>query len=275
MTINVRETYQSPQTKRGESPETVTHWRITSDGDMTRDQAYSALHAATATVRDFLLKNSIDLTPTESLRVWNGTVTYKVTSIPDEDAPLKFKLSTRAARAKVHRSLATVHQASRGTTPIVDYGGATNVNDKGESQGSDIYAPQLEFSLSAYIPTEFFTNDYARMLYQYTPSKNLKAWGMFAVGEALYIGAEADGALGGDGEELTQLTFYFVGDAKESLTIADLNPTPIVRGGHDELWMEFEDYKDPVTGTVNRRPRQANVERHYPLRDFGDFTINP
>lgn len=275
MTINVTERIGSPKITRGKDPQTTTLWKVHSDaGAITDAQAYNALLAGTPDIVDFLLRNQVDIESTESEALYYGSVTYKVDPIPSEDAPLRFKGSTRAGQAKVNRSLETVAQTSFDSTPIVDYGGAIAVNDKGEAEGTEIYVPQLEFSLEIYIPTDFFTDAYARRLYQYTPCTNLKKWGLFNIGECLYIGAEWSGSQGGEGEDLTQITYYFTGSADEVLAVPGMSdPAEVTKGGHQFVWYEWENYKDPLTGVVQRRVRQVNVERNYVARDFGDFGL--
>lgn len=274
MTINVTERHGSPKISRGRNPQTTTLWKIHSDaGAITDAQAYNALLAGTPDIVDFLLRNQVDIESTESEALYYGTVTYKVDPIPSEDAPLRFKGSTRAGQEKVNRSLETVAQTSYDSTPVVDYGGAMNVDDKGQAQGTTIYVPKLEFSLDIFIPTDFFTDDYARRLYQYTPCTNSKKWGLFRIGECLFIGADWSGSQGGEGEDLTQITYYFVGSAEESIAVPGMNPATVTKGGHQFVWYEWEELKHPTTGTITRRVRQVNVERNYAARDFGDFGL--
>jgi len=274
MTTYVTERHGSPKITRGSDPQTVTSWKVHSDsGAITDAAAYTALLNGTPDVVDFLLRNQIDIQSTESPALYYGTVTYKVAPIPSEDAPLKFKGSTRAGQEKVNRSLATVAQTAYGTQPIVDYGGAMAVDDKGKAQGTQIYVPRLEFSLEIFIATDFFTDAYARRLYQYTPCTNLKKWGLFNPGEALYIGAEWSGSQGSTGEDLTQITYYFTGAADEDISVPGMSPATVTKGGHDFVWYEWEDYKDPISGLIVHRVRQVNVERNYVRRDFGDFGL--
>lgn len=272
MTIFVNETYDSPRTKRGVRPTTTALYKVRSDsGDITRDQAYIALLNTIPTVRDFLLLNAIDLDPTQSGKVWNASVDYRVDPIPSEDAPLRFKGSTRAGRSKVMKSLETVSQTGRAGYPVQDFGQAIEVDEKGKVNGTDIYTPSLEFSLEIYIKTDFFTYAYMRRLYQFTPSTNLDRFGPFIPGECLFLGAEWGPAQSSEGDDLTRLTFYFIAGANETINVPGFTD-PLTKNAHDHIWFLWEEFKDTGTGEILRRPAYGLVERNYaqqPLRTLG------
>lgn len=273
MAITVTETHDSPITKRGLKPETVTRWKVRSDSALTRNAAYNALLLNTADVRDALLRNSMTLTPTESERVWLGEILYKVDPQPSSDAPLKFKGSTRGGRAKIERSLGTTAHWRHFER---DFGNAIEVDDAGKIGGAETYLPNLEFSLEFFLSSDLFTYSYMRTLYQYTPSVNSRPFGPFIAGECLFLGVEWSPSQDEEGEELTQLTFHFLAGHHETIDIDGLKPSPIVKPPHDHLWFLWEETKDNTragAGAITKQITQANVEQLYPLRNFAALGI--
>lgn len=261
MTITCRETADSPVTSRSRNPQTTTLWRVRSDvDDITRDQAYAKVIETVAAVRDSLLINAINLTPTHSGKVWNAEVIYKIDAIPSDNFPLRFKGSTRGGTAQVNRSIATRSATARDGVTAIDYGGAINVDDKGQVKGTTVPSPRLEFSIELTVQEALFTYKYMRTLYQLTPSVNNKRLGPFLKWEVLFLGAEWSPTQGQNGDALTQINFYFEAAANELVVIPGF-ADPIDKKAHDELWFTWENFKDTGSGLIFRRPRQVNVEQ--------------
>ncbi len=274
MAITVRPIPGTHTTTRSRNPSTKQGYRVRSDdGAITRNEAYDELLKETPDVRDGLLRNQMDLSDTQSGKVWNAEVLWRIDGMPSENAPIKWKGSTRGGRAKINRSLSTRQAVARPGYQTIDYGGAIEVDDKGNVNGTEIHIPALEFSVDVFIPSDLFTYSYMRLLYQFTPSTNSKRWGPFLPNECLFLGAEwSPSTSSDDGTEMTQLTYYFEAGAKEELTIGDL-PT-ITKKPFDHIWFSWETYKDAGgTGLIFRRPRQANVEVNYPERNFAKFGL--
>lgn len=261
MAITVKRARNPIDTSRSMDPQTTVRWKIRSDGpDITRDQAYVALLNAIPAVEDFLLINKIDLTGTNSGKIWNATVLYKVDPMPSTNFVKRFKGSTRGGSARINRSIQTRQAEARTGTDVIQFGGAIEVDDKGQVKGTTVPAPRLEFSLELTIDASLFSFAYMKTLYQLTPSVNDRVFGPFATYECLFLGAEWNYTTqGSDGAEMVVLTYYFEAGANESITVAGF-ANPIQKMAHDHLWVIWENHTDGGTGLVFRRPRQINVE---------------
>lgn len=277
---------------RGKSPVAETEWIIRSTdraSAITREEAEAALLANTPDVEAALLRNEHYLEPTASPYVWHGSVLYRVDPIPSENAPLRWSGTTRGGSSRIFRSLATVgiwtrpEDKANPSDPTVyrparDYNGAIEVDEDNNVQGTDVVAPNEEWTVTVYLPAASFTASYRRTLRKYSPCVNSSKWKDFAAGEVLFQGADWDYTLEGTAEasqQLVAITYYFRAGYNEALTIGDLGATddhgndiPIVKRAHDHIWFEWEETTDTITREIVRRPSVARIEQLYPYRSF-------
>jgi hypothetical protein len=196
---------------------------------------------------------------------WEATVQYNP-PVPEEDEST-YSFDTGGGTQHITNSLATVGKYGRNYSPI-GYSQAIGVT-KDSVEGVDITVPTYQFSETHVIANELVTNEYKSRLFQLTGKVNDAAWGGFAAGEVLFMGASGS-RRGRKGK--WEMTFHFAASPnKTGLTIGEI--TDVAKGGWEYLWVEF--VQEVVGEGGNQRlgwvPDAVFIEQVYPEGDFGDL----
>lgn len=273
MTITIEEIPATFIRKRGAKPECASAYICIGDNGETRDEIYDELILVVPFIRDALYLSAIDFDELKDARlerIYRADVRWTVNPLPSENAPVRFRGSTRGGRAKIMRSFETTGAFVASGQTVKDHGGLIEVQN-GKPQGCEVYAPHLECSVEVYLPKPLFTRTYKRRLYQNSPSVNSTAFDMFDPGELLFLGSDWDFTVNPEAEsEYVHLSFFFLGSANEEIAIPNIVGTgtngAVIKKGWEHIWQEYAERRDNATGTTNFSA-QVNTERVYPWFD--------
>lgn len=191
------------------------------------------------------------------------TVSYSA-KLPE--STLRRAFDATGGNVRVFNSLATGTYARPGRT-APNFQGLIGIRD-GDPEGVDIVVPALKLNYSYKWPANVITNAYVKSLAAMVGSTNSSTYDTYGAGELLF--------LGGAGEVIpdvpTTISYSFAASADVTgLTIADI--TGITKGGHDYLWIAYEEEADTAAKKKIRRPLSAYVERVYKRSNFSAFGI--
>ena len=128
--------------------------------------------------------------------------------------------------------------------------------------------PKYRFSETHLIADSRVTNEYKGKLFRLTGKTNNGAWGGFAEGEVLFLGASGSKRGRGDWE----ITFSFAASPNATgLTVGDISD--IDKKGWEYLWVEYAESVDESANPKRlvKRPVAVHVERVYEAGDFADL----
>ena len=193
--------------------------------------------------------------------------------VPSGETPIvgvqniQFNFST--IQTHINRSLSTVGSYYLGTAPI-DFGGKINVDSSGVCQGLDLIKPEMCFSITVNHAADAITPSvYFPTIFGAIGSVNSAAWGIFAAGTCLFMGADISNQKysGNDsvtGEEYRENYWQAVYNFKFNAGGYVTTPT----GG--SVFCEGWDYSWGYTtkGVQGETLEQVNIERVYPRADF-------
>jgi hypothetical protein len=182
------------------------------------------------------------------------------------ESTLRRAFDTTGGTVRVFNSLATATFARTGRT-APDFHGLIGIRD-GDPEGVDKVVPALKLNYSYKWPANTITNSYIKALAGMVGLTNSATYDTYGAGELLF--------LGGSGEVIpdvpTTVAYNFAASADVTgLTIADL--ASITKGGHDYLWIAYEEEADASAKKKIRRPLSAYVERIYDRTAFSAFGI--
>ena len=135
-------------------------------------------------------------------------------------------------------------------------------------EGVDITVPVYRFSETHLVADSRVTNEYKGKLFRLTGKTNDGAWGGFAEGEVLFLGASGSKRGRGDWE----ITFSFAASPNATgLTVGDISD--IDKKGWEYLWVEYAESVDEAANPKRlvKRPVAVHVERVYDAGDFADL----
>jgi hypothetical protein len=208
----------------------------------------------------FLDKLSRDYDDDGDCWTWKADYNYK----PPE-ATIRWSFDTTGGTIRVTHSKATNKYPN--TTASPSFNGAVQVQN-GEAQGTDIIIPALKLTATYRWPKNTVTPTYVNLLASMSGTVNSDAFGVYAAGELLFLGAS--------GEIVpnisTEIQYQFAASANATgLTIGAI--TGIAKKGHEFLWVLFEDDEDTGAKRLVKKPLAAYVERVYTEATFSSLGI--
>jgi hypothetical protein len=144
-------------------------------------------------------------------------------------------------------------------------------------QGVDIVVPQLTWTETYDVPTQYVTTAYVKKVSQLTGTVNNAAFRGFAAGEVLFMGASGSQQWDEDkGDGPWSLSYKFVASANQgsgktfpSITIGAI--TGVEKDGHDYLWVRYEDAVE--NSTLLKKPKFVYVNKVYRRENFTQLGI--
>lgn len=152
-----------------------------------------------------------------------------------------------------------------------DFGGAIEVDNEGNVNGTDVTMPVFNFTETHIIPGNRVTTSYKKGLAALTGTVNSSQFKGFQSGEVLFLGASGSKR----SKKATapwEITFRFAVSPNEaSLQVGDIKVTG--KYGWDYLWVRYANKVDAAKKNVIKKPIAAYVEQVYPPGDFGRLGI--
>ena len=144
-------------------------------------------------------------------------------------------------------------------------------------QGVDIVVPQLTWTETYDVPSQYVTTAYIKKVSQLTGTVNAAAFRGFAAGEVLFTGSSGSQQWDEDkGDGPWSLSYKFVasggqgaGKTFPAITIGDIEN--IERDGHDYLWVRYEDAIE--SDTLLKKPKFVYVDKVYRRENFTQLGI--
>jgi hypothetical protein len=139
--------------------------------------------------------------------------------------------------------------------------------------GVDIVVPQLTWTETYDVPSQYISTVYIKTVSSLTGTVNNLPFRGFAAGEVLFLGASGSQAWDQDtGDGPWSLSYKFVASANQgsnktfpAITIGEIQN--IEKDGHDYLWVRYEDAVD--SSTLLKRPKFVYVDKVYRRVNFG------
>jgi hypothetical protein len=128
-------------------------------------------------------------------------------------------------------------------------------------EGCDITVPVCAFEDTKRISAAAFNTTLKLNYYNQTGHVNSGAWGVFAKGEVLFLGATGR-QTGRDSVEITEK--FAASPNRNSLTVGDI--TGIAKEGWHYLWVRYRDAVE--NSTLIKKPIAVYVERVYDYSSF-------
>jgi hypothetical protein len=157
--------------------------------------------------------------------------------------------------------------------------GAINVDDRGV-QGVDIVVPQLTWTETYEVPSNYITSAYIRKVHLLTGSTNAAAFRGFNKGEVLFLGMTGShdwDAVKGDGP--WSLSYKFTASPNRGPDLGGLPAEAIGaitnynKYGHEYMWIRYASADDQNNALVFRQPLAVYVNQVYPEGDFSKIGI--
>jgi hypothetical protein len=188
----------------------------------------------------------------ENLRL-RATVTY-ASRLPE--SLLRRGFDASGGTIRVFASGATARFARSGRT-APDFHGLIGIKD-GDPEGVDITVPALKLSYRYKWPANVINNAYVKLMAGLVGTCNVSSYDTYGAGELLFIGLSGEIV-----EDLpTEITYGFAASADiTGLTLGDI--TGVNKGGHDYLWVAYEEDADAAAKKKIKIPLAAYVERVY------------
>jgi hypothetical protein len=198
----------------------------------------------------------------------NGHTVFSITYSSDEplESLLKVSFDTTGGTVRARASRSTTSYAISGRT-APDFKGSIEVSD-GEPQGVDVAIPALKLVFTYKWPKGVVTLNDVKAIAGFTGKTNSAPWYGYQAGELLFLGAS--GQL--DLTVPTEIAYNFAASANATVSIGSWI-TGIQKGGHQHLWVAFEDTEDSAAKKLVQRPLGAYVETLYDSADFAAFGI--
>lgn len=146
--------------------------------------------------------------------------------------------------------------------------------DGNSVNGVDIVIPQLTWTETYDVPSQYVTSAYIKNVASLTGTVNSAAFRTFAAGEVLFVGASGSqewDAEKGNGPWTLAFKFIASPNAGAGQTVPALEVgsiTGIEKRGHDYLWVRYED--SVTDDTLIKKPKHVYVNKVY--RD-GNFSL--
>jgi hypothetical protein len=200
---------------------------------------------------------------------------------PNEPDPLRRSRSFDTGGGTSHitqvaGSPAETRYPASGPNAAPDQKGAIGVDDSGV-QGVDIVIPNLTWTETYDVPSQYVSSEYIVNLSKVTGTVNNASFRRFPAGEVLFLGASGSqdwDEKKGDGP--WTLSFKFIQSPNAgpeqsipALTIGSI--TGIQKKGHEYLWIRYEDNVED--SSLVKVPRFVYVNKVYREEDFNQLGI--
>lgn len=147
--------------------------------------------------------------------------------------------------------------------PAPDHGLSINVQNDGEVEGVDIFAPTSSFSLNFTNNSTFFTSTRRGLIQNLIGKVNSDIWQGHQPGELLFVGAS--GRIANNGESTLKLSFSRRPNVT-GLTIGGI--TGINKKGWEYLWVSYGREVDGAANRMKVKPQSAYVMQVYETASF-------
>lgn len=193
---------------------------------------------------------------------WDVTIPYSIEAYDMEvEEGGGFSFRTGGGSQHITHSLRTVSSTNATGDHGPNFQQAINVERKNgamEIGGTDIGAPQGEFSETYKFPAGAVTSSYRRAVIEATYKVNSTAFREWDAGEVLFLGADGSREEGGD----WTITFNFAASPNRTdIAIGDINVP--AKKGWEYLWVLYEDNEDTEAKRLGKKAVCAYVEQVY------------
>ena len=271
MAITVEERPESRTTVAGDkNPSVELSYFIKGTNDDLA--ARSALESTAPTQYDGLVRQDVQIEPTDNAMLWYGTVRYAAASFsPPQTGDSVFSFDTGGGTRHITQSLQTILRKAPTGQTAPDFKGAIGVTDS-DVQGVDVISPVYNFAETHYLPDSQVTQQYKVTLFGLTGKVNDAAFKGFAAGEVLFLGASGSKRAAPGGVDDWEITFKFaVSPNATNLVVGDI--AQISKKGWEYLWVRYADGTDDNAKALVKRPLAAYVEKVYDAGDFSQLGI--
>jgi hypothetical protein len=188
----------------------------------------------------------------ENLRI-RATVTYN-SRLPESTLRRGFDASGGTIRVYASSNTASFPRSDR-TAP--NFRGLIGIKD-GDPEGVDITVPALKLNYRYKWPANVVNNAYVKAMAGLVGTCNSSSYDTYGAGELLFVGLSGEIV-----DDLpTEITYSFAASADVTgLTLGDI--TGVNKGGHDYLWVAYEENSDASAKKKIKVPLAAYVERVY------------
>lgn len=205
---------------------------------------------------------------------WQVTIQYEKAGAEDAAQPDPLKRSRSFDTTGGTQHITQARPVGSGNTLDFEFrypSSATNMSgaigvDANGVNGVDIVVPQLQWQEQYDVPNAYVTNSWVRGVAGLTGTTNAAAFRGFEAGEVLFVGCTGSQEWDDQrGRGPWNLSFRFV--ASKNVTGETIGSiTGIAKGGHDYLWVRYE---DTTSGNdLIKRPKAVYVSRVYRSSDF-------
>jgi len=215
---------------------------------------------------------------------WQVTIAYeKIGADPDEPDPLRRSRSfvtsggtqhitqtPNGVRGGVTTNFNDTERRYPGTAPVMN--GAIGV-DGDSVAGVDIVVPALTWTETYDVPSTYVTSDYIKGVAAMTGSVNNAYFRTFDLNEVLFLGCSGSQEWDQEkGDGPWSLSYKFVASPNVfNQQIGDI--TVAAKGGHEYLWVRYEDAVNQNAGVSFKKPKYVYVNKVYPTANFAALGI--
>lgn len=255
-------------------------------GTTDKYAAYAALAAAAPMADGVLVRDAITVKH-DVAEHWDATVNYVTIEKQKKDpdiGELEWDFDTTGGTQHITHGLDTVQSYIAQNWVHTEFFNAIGVKKTKHGfdiAGIDIVIPKLELTCTTSFAPGTVTIEWIKALAEMTGKTNDQVWKTFEKGELLFMGARIKARY----REKTTVTFSFSASenitAADQITVGDGQPGqgqaagigPIVKAGHEHMWVEFINWEFPGQNVVAAKPVQVNVEQVYREADFNELGL--
>jgi hypothetical protein len=186
-----------------------------------------------------------------------------------------YSFGVTAEATNIKYGYETVSQHVSSGDPVT-FGGAINVDDRGDAQGVDVATPRLQWTITRYFALDVITPEWIKNAAGIVGTINNSTFRTFASGELMLISLT-----GAPNWQDKQWEINYAFDASpniEDMTIGHGGYviSGVNKRGFDYLWIKSQNIEIEKAGgekVLIPVALQANVERVYQYRDFSELGI--
>lgn len=252
MTVRIRET-GGMNGSEGTEAEATLLFEVRRAPSDTMADVRAAIIAETPSTFDGLTREKYSWQEEEDTLRLKVSVNYS-SKLPE--STLRRGFDGTGGTIRVYNSQNTVKFAPSGRT-APDFAGLIGIRD-GDPEGVDITIPALKLNYRYKWPANVINNAYVKSMAGLIGTTNTATWDTYGAGELLFLGLQ--------GEIVDNLpcevSYAFAASADVSgLTIGAI--ASVAKGGHDYLWVAYEEDTDATAKKKIKKPLGAYVERVY------------
>ena len=177
----------------------------------------------------------------------------------------EFAFSISAGTKHITHSIRTIGNYAPPGETAPSYGGAINVNEKGEAAGVDIVSSTFSFTEKHFYDNSHITNTFKRNVASLVGKVNSGTFRGWEAGELLFVGADGS-RKGNTAKDRWEITFrYRVSMNRTGVTVGNISITDQVNGW-DYLWVRYENTINQKT--LTKKIASAHLEQVYVYASF-------